>query len=191
MEVPRVMAKQTSDITAPPPPKKWNQTRPGTPTGTCPATDHPPARGVPKKYTPEIILTDCSCPGFHFNKPNESPRLKFHQEVGWPALENHGYVCEKDLTEVATIIYQFNSRFPKDQPRGTRSTGSCHATEDSGSEDTTSTKWVHSPSMPPIIPVVPTLLGHPVTPSTPTAPDFLHNPNQVAPPPSLKSFPDL
>ena len=38
-EVPRVTAKRTPDVTAPPPPTKRNQTLPGPPTGTHPPID--------------------------------------------------------------------------------------------------------------------------------------------------------
>ena len=138
-----------------------------------------------------MICTDRSCPGCHFNKPNKSPRLKFHQEVGCPAITKHGYVCKKDVTEAAMIVERFNSHFPKPQPHGTRITGACRATEDAGPEDTTSAIQVHYPSIPPTLPALPTLPDHPVPPSVPPYPAISHLTNQVSPPPSLNGFTDL
>ena len=119
-EVPRVTAKRTSDVTAPPPLTNWNHTLPVPPNGTCSHTDYPPSRGVPWKYTAEKISTDRSCPRCHFNKPNESLRLKFHQEVGYPALSKHGCVCKNNVMEVSKIVDQFNSQFSNPDPNGTR-----------------------------------------------------------------------
>ena len=52
-------------------------------------------------------------PGCHFNKPNDYLRLNLHQEVGWAALAKHGYICRKDITESATIVDEFNTKFPR------------------------------------------------------------------------------
>ena len=86
---------------------------------------------------------------------------------------------------------RFNSHFTKPQPRGTRSTGACHATEDAGSEYSSSERRVHSTSFPPTIPAVPNLTDHPVPPPAPPAPGITHLPNKVSPPPSSNGFSDL
>ena len=90
-----------------------------------------------------MICTHQSCTRCHFSKLDELPRLKFHQGVGYPDLSKHGYVCKKDVTEVATIVDQFNYHFTKSQHRGIRSTGLRHATDDTGSENTEYTRRVH------------------------------------------------
>ena len=57
------------------------------------SVSYPPARGIPWKCIAEMMREDKSCPGCHFNHPDGSPRLKFHQDVGYPALAKHGYIC--------------------------------------------------------------------------------------------------
>ena len=60
-----------------------------------------------------MIREDKSCPGCQFNHPEDSPKLKFHQEVGCPALAKHGYLCHKDVTASAKIANKFNTKFPR------------------------------------------------------------------------------
>ena len=55
------------------------------------AVEYPPSRRVPRKCIATMIREDKSCPGCHFNHPNDSPRLKFHHEVGCLALAKYGY----------------------------------------------------------------------------------------------------
>ena len=43
--------------------------------------DYSPPRGVPWKFIAAMMREDKSCPGCHFKKPNDSPRLKLNQEV--------------------------------------------------------------------------------------------------------------
>ena len=74
---------------------------------------YPPARGVPWKWIPEMMQEDKSCPGCHFNHPNDSPSLKFHQDVGCVALAKHGYICRKYVTASAKVVDRFNNKFPK------------------------------------------------------------------------------
>ena len=47
------------------------------------------------------------------NSPYDSPHMKFHQDFGCPSLEKHDYVCNKDVIEAATIVDNFNEKFPK------------------------------------------------------------------------------
>ena len=96
-DIPRVMEKRKSNVTAPPPITHRNPTCPGPPTGTCPSTDYPHVRGVPWKSMMAMICTDLYCIGCHFNKPDESPRLKVHQEVGCLAIAMHGYICKNNV----------------------------------------------------------------------------------------------
>ena len=60
---------------------------------------YPPAREVPWKCIATMIQEENSCPGCHFNHPDDSPRLKFNQYVGFLALAKHGYMYHKDITE--------------------------------------------------------------------------------------------
>ena len=120
--------------------KNCNQTRPGPPTGTDPPTYYPPSIEVPCKFIAEMISTDSSCPRFHFNKTNESPGTKLHQEVRCPTIEKRGYVYKNNLTEAAKIVDRFNHQFPKPHPSDIIIKDVCRATEDSVSEDAASTR---------------------------------------------------
>ena len=62
-----------------------------------------------------MIREDKSCLGCHFNHPGDSPKLKFHQEVGCPELAKHGYLCRKDVTALAKIMEKFNTEFPRNK----------------------------------------------------------------------------
>ena len=53
---------------------------------------YPPTRGAPWKCIAVMMREEKSCPGCHFNHPDDSPKLKFHQEVGCLALAKHGYI---------------------------------------------------------------------------------------------------
>ena len=98
------------------------QPRPSQPTMTMSPMDYPPRRGVPWKCIASMVFSDTSCSGCHFNKPDESPRLKLHQEVGCPDLANHGYIFRKEFTAPVTIVNKFNNKFPRmtDQSRQPR-----------------------------------------------------------------------
>ena len=78
--------------------------------------------------------------------PMTPPRLKFHQEVGCPALEKHGHICRKDVTALATIVKKSNKKPPR-TPYQPRQTEARRASEETGSE-TASARQVHSPSIP-------------------------------------------
>ena len=98
--------------TQPPPPGRLVPHPPHPPTQSS-AVAYPPPRGFPWKCIAAMMRKDKSCPGCHFNKPDTSPRLKFHQELGCLALAKHGYMCRKDVTASATIVDQFNTKFPR------------------------------------------------------------------------------
>ena len=71
------------------------QHQPITPSSNVP---YPLSRGVPWKCIAMIIRDNKSCPGCHLNQPEDPPKLKFHQKVGFPALAKHGYLCRKYVT---------------------------------------------------------------------------------------------
>ena len=91
----------------------------------------PTTKGVPWKRISTMIRHDKLCLGCNFNNPDDSPCLKFHQEVGCPVLDKNGYVFKKDVTEAATILDNFNKKFPMapDQPRPNQGTGERRAIE--------------------------------------------------------------
>ena len=62
------------------------------PTTQSSKVPYPPSRGVTWNCITSMIREDKSCPGCHFNHPEDSPKLKFHQEVGCPELAKHGYI---------------------------------------------------------------------------------------------------
>ena len=66
--------------------------------------DYTPPMGVPWNYIAKMVGFNISCPGCHYNKPDAPPWLKFHQEVGWPALSKNGYTFPKDVTESEKIV---------------------------------------------------------------------------------------
>ena len=55
---------------------------PPQPSTQASAVAYPPPRGLPWNYIAAMMQEDKTCPGYHFNHPEDSPRLKFHQEVG-------------------------------------------------------------------------------------------------------------
>ena len=72
--------------------------QPPQPPTQSPTVVYPPARGVPWKCIATMMREDKSCPGCHFNYPEDSQQLKFHQEVGCLAIVKHGYIFRKDVT---------------------------------------------------------------------------------------------
>ena len=96
-----------------------------------------------------MVRHDKSCPGCHFNKPYNSPRLNFHREFECPALAKNGYVRKKDVTEADTILDKFNEKFPKapDQPRTNKITDERRTTEEVGTEHASAIRVCY-PSMP-------------------------------------------
>ena len=52
---------------------------PPQPTAQSSTVAYPPPRGVPWKCITAMMRKDKSCPGCHYNQPEDSPRLRFHQ----------------------------------------------------------------------------------------------------------------
>ena len=92
ISTPLVMVNCVSVSQSQPPPTGCPKPLPIQPLTMTLPTDYPPPRGVACKRTAAMVRSDTSFPGCHFNKPNDSPHLKFHQEVGFPALKKHGYI---------------------------------------------------------------------------------------------------
>ena len=106
-------ADYVSNTPTQPPPTGRSAPHPTQPPAQTSAMDYPQPRGVPCKCIAAMMHKDKSCLGCHFNKPDDSPRLKFRQEAGCPVLAKHGYIFRKDVTASATIVYQFNTKFPR------------------------------------------------------------------------------
>ena len=83
-----------------------------------PKHNHPsyhthPQGGVPWKRIAVIMWEDKSCTGGHFNYTDESPRLKFHQDLGCPSLAKLGYILRKDVTASAKVVDLLNNKVPR------------------------------------------------------------------------------
>ena len=89
---PPATTNRVSNTPTQPPPIGLPTPRPTKPQTPTSAVDYPPPRGVPWKCIAAMVCNDKSCPGCHFNKLDDYPILKFHQEVGCPALYMHGYI---------------------------------------------------------------------------------------------------
>ena len=66
--------------------------RPTQPPEQSSAVAYPLPRGVPWKCIAAMIREYKSCPGCHYKHPEDSQRLKFHQELGYPELAKHGHL---------------------------------------------------------------------------------------------------
>ena len=107
------IANCVSNTPTNPPHNSHPSPQPPQPQTQSSAVAYPPARGVPCKCIVAMIWEDKSCPGCHFNPTDDSPRLKFYQDVGCPALPKNGYICQKDATASAKVVDRFNNKFPK------------------------------------------------------------------------------
>ena len=94
-----------------------------------------------------MIREDKSCLGCHFNHPKDSPKLKFHQEVGCPALAKHGYLYRKDVTTSAKIVDKFNTKFPPNTNPAKVLNPAAKRVSDKSSSDHISARHVHSSSI--------------------------------------------
>ena len=108
---------------------------------------YPPTRGLPCKYIAAMMQEDKSCLGFHFNHPDHSPKLKFHQEVRCPALAKHGYIYWKDVTSLAEIVDRFNTKFPRMTDQAQVNKPVAKRISDDFSSNHISSIHVHSPSI--------------------------------------------
>ena len=131
-----------------------------------------------------MMREDKYCPGCHFNHPKDSPRLKIYKEVGCPELANHGYLCRKDVTASANVVYQFNTKFPKIPDQSCTNKPVAKRVSDDKASDHISARRVHSLSIP--IP--------PLDPSVPPAPiekNIIFLKNQAAPIPTYNGYSDV
>ena len=94
-----------------------------------------------------MMQEDKSCPGCHFNHPDDSPKLKFHQDMGCLELAKHGYICQKDVTASAKVVYWFNTKFPKRIDQSQANKPVAKRISDDSSSDQISARRVHSPSI--------------------------------------------
>ena len=108
---PPATENRVSNTQTKPPPTGRPQPCPSQPPMPASSIDYPPPRGVPWKCITAMMRDEKSCPGCHFNKMDDSPRLKFHQEVRWPSLAKHGYMLRKYVTASATVVDQFNKNY--------------------------------------------------------------------------------
>ena len=106
-----------------------------------------PSMGVSWMCIAMMIIDNKSCPGCHFNHPEDSQNLKFHQEVGFPSLAKHDYIFRKDVTALAKIVYKFNMEFPRNTyPTKVLKPAAKRVSDDSSSNQI-SARHVHSPSI--------------------------------------------
>ena len=84
---PSVTENRVSDAPAPSPPTGRPQPCPSPSITPSPTMDYPPPRGVPWKCIATMVLHDKSCPGCHFNKPDDSPHLKLIIELKEPEYD--------------------------------------------------------------------------------------------------------
>ena len=94
-----------------------------------------------------MMRKDKSCPGCHFNHPDDSPKIKFHQEVGCPALAKHGYIYRKDVTALAKIMDQFNTKITLMTDQARVNKPFAKRVLDDSSYDQISDRHVHSSSI--------------------------------------------
>ena len=85
-------ANCVSNIPSNPPHNGHPAPQPPQPPTQSSSVAYPPTRGVPWKCIAAMMWEDKSYPGCHLNHPKDPPRLKFHQDVGCPALSKHGYI---------------------------------------------------------------------------------------------------
>ena len=157
---------------------------PSQPKAKSSAVAYPPPRGLPWKCIAAIMQEDKSYPGCRYNHPEDSPQLKFHQEVGCPALAKHGYLFWKDVMASAKFVDQFNTKFPKIPNQYRTSKPVAKRVSDDQASDHVLAKRFH----PPLI------SNPPLNSSVPPAPiekNLLILPNQSAPMTKSNSYADL
>ena len=131
-----------------------------------------------------MIREDKSCPGCHFNHPEDSPKLDFRQEVGCPALTKHSYIFCKDVTASAKIVHKFNTKFPRNTDPDKVIKPTAKRVSDESSSDQILARYVHSTS------ISNTMIDSTITPSSINN-SVLLMPNCAAPPPTSNGYNDL
>ena len=107
------IANCVSNTKSNPPQNELPALQPPQPPTQPSSVTHPPARGVPWKFIAVMMQEENSCPGCHFNHPDDSTRLRFHQNLGCPVFAKHGYIFQKDVTASAKLVGLFNTKLPK------------------------------------------------------------------------------
>ena len=128
-----------------------------------------------------MIQEEKSCPGCHFNHPDDSPNLKFHQNVGCSALARNFYIYRKDITASAKIVYGFNTKFPRMTYQSQSNKPVSKPISDDSSSDQVSSRRVHYPF------ISNSTIDSTVPPS-PITNSFLLMPNRLAPTPTYKGY---
>ena len=108
---------------------------------------YPPLGGVPWKCIDAMMQEDKSCPGCHYNHPEYTPQLKFHQEVVCPALSKHGYLFRKYVKASAKVVDNFNTKFPKITDKSRTSKPLAKRLSDDLASEHVAARWVHYPSI--------------------------------------------
>ena len=108
---------------------------------------YPPARGLTWKCIAAIMQEDNYCLGCHFNHPDDSPKLNFHQEVGCLTLAKHGYIFRKDVTASAKVVDWFNIKLPRMTDQAQSNKPVAKRIPDDYSSNQVSARHVRSPSI--------------------------------------------
>ena len=85
--------------------------------------------------------------GVSFQSPDDSPKLKFRQEVGCLELSKHVYLCRKDFTVLAKTVDNFNTNFPCNTHPAKVLKPNAKRVSDNSSSDHISERHVHSHSI--------------------------------------------
>ena len=107
------VANRVSNTSTQLPPEGCPAPHPPQPPAQSSTVAYPPLGGVPWKCIDAMMQEDKSCPGCHYNHPEYTPQLKFHQEVVCPALSKHGYLFRKYVKASAKVVDKFDTNFPK------------------------------------------------------------------------------
>ena len=127
---------------------------------------------------------DKSCQGCQFNHPEDSPRLKFHQEMVFPGLAKHGYLCRKDVTVSVKAVDKSNNKFYKITDQSCTSNPVAKRLSDDLDSNHVSARQVHSPS------ISNSTLDFRAPPD-PIEKNLLLLPNQAAPIPTSNGYTDI
>ena len=131
-----------------------------------------------------MMREDKSYPGCHFNHPDNFPKLKFHQEVGCPALDKHGYIFRKDVTASDKIVDRFNTKFPRMTDQARVNNPIAKRILDDSSSNHIPSKHVRSPS------ISNTIIDSTVPPA-PISNTNILMPNRAVPTPTSNGYNNL
>ena len=154
-----------------------------------PQHNHPPWHthpkgGVPWKYIAVMMQEDKFCPRCHVNHLDDSPRIKFRQDVRYPALASHGCIFREDVTASAKVLDIFNNKSPKITYQDQKSKPVAKRVSDNSSSGKVSARRVHPPS------ISNSTLDSNV-PTDPIEKNVLLIPNRVAPIPTSNRYNNL